>query len=317
MIPYGHSIKGRIYFDPSNPDGCRAFGEFDFHREDSSVRPDVTPIIVVERGNCSFVQKVRNIEHSGGAAGVVVDSKAEDVSYVIMSDDGTGSGIRIPSMLVGKRDGQKFMDFVQEYAFMPGGGTRKSGDDDGDDEMETNDDWKTPDREPTEAEKKKNDIFEQSLISIKFNMDKPDNRVEYDIWFTSTDDRALDFVDNFEEYDRFLGKKVLMTPHYVTFECNSCDDEFKKKECYGNGKYCAINHKDIKLDGIEILNEDLRQKCIYNNSLSASADVSPQIFWDYIKRIHSICPKYINEDCSRNTHKDLGIDYKTTMECVK
>jgi hypothetical protein len=37
--------------------------------------------------------KVRNIESAGGKVGIVVDEKTEDVQYVIMSDDGTGSGI--------------------------------------------------------------------------------------------------------------------------------------------------------------------------------------------------------------------------------
>ena len=28
----------------------------------------------------------------------------------------------------------------------------------------------------------------------EFDMVKPDNRVEYDIWYTSSNDRALDFI---------------------------------------------------------------------------------------------------------------------------
>jgi hypothetical protein len=58
-------------------------------------------------------------------------------------------------------------------------------------------------------------------------MENPDNWVEYDIWFTSTDDWALDFIDNFAEYDKLLGENVLMTPHYVTFDCSDCDASFK------------------------------------------------------------------------------------------
>lgn len=30
--------------------------------------------------------------------------------------------------------------------------------------------------------------IEQAQIIITFNMENPDNRVEYDIWYTSTDD---------------------------------------------------------------------------------------------------------------------------------
>jgi len=39
----------------------------------------ILPIIVVKRGDCSFVKKVRNIERAGGQAGIVIDDKIEDV----------------------------------------------------------------------------------------------------------------------------------------------------------------------------------------------------------------------------------------------
>jgi hypothetical protein len=44
---------------------------------------------------------------------------------------------------------------------------------------------------------------EQNQIAImaEFHMAKPDDRVEYDIWFTSSNDRALDFISDFSEYD--------------------------------------------------------------------------------------------------------------------
>jgi len=49
----------------------------------------------------------------------VIDDKAEDVQYVIMSDDGTGSGIRIPSMLIGKEDGKWLVSFMEKYGSTP------------------------------------------------------------------------------------------------------------------------------------------------------------------------------------------------------
>jgi len=63
------------------------------------------PFILADRGGCSFVTKVRNIEDGGAAVGIVIDSSDEDISTVVMKDDGTGAGIRIPSMLISKKDG--------------------------------------------------------------------------------------------------------------------------------------------------------------------------------------------------------------------
>ena len=51
--------------------------------------------------SCTFVQRTRNVAHSGGALAVIIDNKAELTRNVIMSDDGTGAGLQIPSMLIG------------------------------------------------------------------------------------------------------------------------------------------------------------------------------------------------------------------------
>jgi hypothetical protein len=97
-------------------------------------------------------------------------------------------------------------------------------------------------------------------------MDHPDNRVEYDIWYTSFDDRARDFIRDFFEFDKKLGKKVKMTPHFVSWPCPMCDSDFKKTECVSDGEYCASPNKYVEGDvkGRDIILEDLREKCVYN-----------------------------------------------------
>lgn len=97
----------------------------------------------------------------------------------------------------------------------------------------------------------------------EFVMEKPDNRVEYDLWFTSSNDRALDFISDFREYDQKFGDKVLFTPHYVFWKCPFCEEQYLKNDCYGNGKYCAVEPSNEEIRGREIILEDLRQKCLY------------------------------------------------------
>ena len=70
--------------------------------------------MVARRGSCTFVDKVRNAERAGATLLVVVDSRVENVTNVIMGDDGTGSGIRIPSMLIGKTDGETLIKFAKQ-----------------------------------------------------------------------------------------------------------------------------------------------------------------------------------------------------------
>jgi hypothetical protein len=64
------------------------------------------------RGNCKFVNKARNVEHAGGALAVIVDNLEEDVETIIPSDDGTGVGINIPTMLIDKAEGDHLIDFI-------------------------------------------------------------------------------------------------------------------------------------------------------------------------------------------------------------
>lgn len=53
------------------------------------------------------------MENIGVSVGIIIDDSDEDIENVIMSDDGTGGGIRIPSMLLGKTDGKKLIDFLK------------------------------------------------------------------------------------------------------------------------------------------------------------------------------------------------------------
>ena len=61
--------------------------------------------MIARRGECSFVQKVRNMENIGVAVSIIIDNRPEMIDEILMSDDGTGGGIRIPSMLIGSNDG--------------------------------------------------------------------------------------------------------------------------------------------------------------------------------------------------------------------
>jgi PA domain len=74
---------------------------------------DITPFFIVERGDCSFVKKVRNMENIGVAVGIIINDSDEDINNIVLSDDGTGGGLRIPSMLITKTDGKKLLDFIK------------------------------------------------------------------------------------------------------------------------------------------------------------------------------------------------------------
>ena len=169
------------------------------------------------------MEKVRNIEEAGAGMAIIVDNHVENVTNIIMSDDGSGAGLRIPSVLISKSDGDKIIDFIK-----------------------------------TASDDEKESLF---LVS-EFNIKRPDNRVEYDIWFSAPNDQALDFFQDFRQIDKRFGDKVLMTPRYVFWECKNCDNAFKNTHCFKDGSYCATSK--TKLTGQQVILEDLRQMCIYD-----------------------------------------------------
>lgn len=54
------------------------------------------------------------MENVGAGVGIVIDDHAETIDYVAMSDDGTGGGIRIPSVLISKTDGDKLLGWFNK-----------------------------------------------------------------------------------------------------------------------------------------------------------------------------------------------------------
>jgi hypothetical protein len=108
----------------------------------------ITPWVIADRGDCSFVEKVRNIEEAGAGLAIIIDNvHKENVTRIVMSDDGSGAGLRIPSMMINNADGEKILKFMQEA---------------------------------TQEE------LDSIRIVASFDMRRPDNRVEYDVWYSAT-----------------------------------------------------------------------------------------------------------------------------------
>jgi hypothetical protein len=144
---------GSLYFDENNQFGCDKFNNL------GNTENKESPIIIVKRGQCSFTMKVRNIEHAGGKLGIIVDEvDNEAMDSIIMVDDGTGNGIRIPSIMINKKEGEIILNYIIKAS---------------------------------EAEKK------QISIVTTFNIAKPSDHVKYDLWVSSSNERGLDFVKDF------------------------------------------------------------------------------------------------------------------------
>ena len=98
-----------------------------------------------------------------------------------MSDDGTGGGIRIPSMLIGQKDGDRLLNWLNNAS---------------------------------------EEDMQQLTILCEFVMPyNEDDTVSYDFWYTSSSDRALSFLEDFKQMDAKLKDMALFEPHFVFWEC--------------------------------------------------------------------------------------------------
>lgn len=156
----------------------------------------------------------------------------------------------------------------------------------------------------------------QLVVMAEFAMNKStDNQVSYDFWMTSSSNRALDFLEDFAPFQENLqeGDHVNFQPHYVFWECIGCEKRYLDNDCYGGGRYCAIEPTNDKIKGREIVLEDLRQKCLFN-SLKESGNTT--VWFDYLERVHATCYNTIDEFCSQKAHERLGLDWVLTQTCV-
>jgi hypothetical protein len=216
--------------------------------------PDISPFVLVNRGSCSFVTKARNVQKWGGRIAVIINNKAIDSpDRIIMIDDGTGADIQIPTVLISRESGDNLF------------------------------------AENAKAIENKEPI----ILALEFKIDNPDNRVEYDLYYSLGDIKALQILKELKPYHERLGSTVYFTPHFVV---NNISYNYLD-ECLFNGKYCmAVTDREyVKSTGKELLDEVVRQKCIYK---SVKDEENGNKFFSYIENIITFCNGTYTPDCS-------------------
>lgn len=106
---------------------------------------------------------------------------------------------------------------------------------------------------------------------------------------------------------------VQFTPHFVYWECKGCDAGYINKDCYSGGAYCAIEPNNKALNGRQIIQEDLRQKCLWNSLKEQS---QTEKWWKYVQRVHQTCFNVIDDICSQKAHEHLNLNWQTTHKCM-
>ena len=71
-------------------------------------------IILLQRNDCSFTQKSLNVEKEGGKLAIIMDNVVQDSGGLIMVDDGKGSHVSIPTVLINRIDGLQVLKYIED-----------------------------------------------------------------------------------------------------------------------------------------------------------------------------------------------------------
>lgn len=305
---YGSSIAQNVYYadqdfcDRSTIDSTKGYPVRT--DGDGNKLPWPTPfILMIDRGECTFVQKVRNAQSAGAAAVLIADSKCLctdkncspkvtgevcEKTEPIMADDSSGGDVTIPSMLMYRMDAEKIKDVLKDN--------------------------------------------KQVQVEMMWKLPKPDDRVEYDLYTTPANEVALEFVQKWGVVAQALGKRAYFTPHMYIYdgERSKCHDntgiDFCQGLCTNNGRYCATdpdNDLDGGISGSQVIVESLRRLCIWK--LHGEDDGIGTKFWDYHREFITRCsPKnckgescFGDPKCVKDALKHSKIKEKDVNQCME
>jgi hypothetical protein len=320
--PYGGNLVGTMVLPPSNNfDGCKRFNwtevaatiqqykaSIDSHssrddvlKEDEDAQSIKDFILLLQRGNCHFVEKVRHAQEISAIGVVIYDTSELRRSLPIMADDGSGGDIQIPSVLIHHDDASRLIQSMKTT---------------------------------------------KTIVMLNGDVPHPDNRVEYSLWLSSkTENQVLrTFIENFRFAAKELGKAVKFTPYYEVYEGDSWGCFGKELDStYGSncGKLCLYDEKfctydpegntTIGLDGNDVLEENLRQLCIFQYTetldtneavLNDTTSSSESLYWEYLVGFNQICnvlnatKDNFNQACSEKIQKQIGIPITIIQQCV-
>eukprot|EP01022_Parablepharisma_sp_SALTPOND_P001206 TRINITY_DN105834_c0_g1_i1.p1 TRINITY_DN105834_c0_g1~~TRINITY_DN105834_c0_g1_i1.p1 ORF type:complete len:300 (+),score=28.82 TRINITY_DN105834_c0_g1_i1:503-1402(+) len=227
----------------------------------------------------------------GGALTLIVNNKEhQNPENIIMIDDGTGLNVAIPTIMIGKEDGDQLIAAIKR----------------------TEESNKDPSR-------KKEFVVLLVDFEIVYSQKQfckqanPDDRVEYDIWYTSGDPKALEFIRQMRRYNQRLGKHALMTPHMMVWVCRYCKEPGNNCKRVGDVIYCPPPTSNSKLSGSTIIDMGLEELCIYD--IYKNQD-NAEKWWKYMDALHECKSNNFASGCVDSAKGKAGIDKAKLAGCI-
>jgi len=164
-------------------------------------------------------------------------------------------------------------------------------------------------------------------LEMSWSLPNPDDRVEYELWSTPTDEISKQLLLDFKPVSKALGDRAYFTPHSYIYDgvkthCQGSDGEdFCYTLCTNHGRYCATdpdNDLDKGISGADVVKESLRRLCIWKHY--GEEDGVGQVWWAYIEQFMDRCNTpdfFMNEACAKDCYKHAKIDVKKIDDCMR
>lgn len=85
--PYGSVILGKVIV-PKGTGAVLGCEPFELFGEDEKFDPEARAIVLLERGVCFFVTKVKNAEFAGASAVILINNDDTDPETIVLTDNG-------------------------------------------------------------------------------------------------------------------------------------------------------------------------------------------------------------------------------------
>lgn len=293
---YGDRVLGRLVWGQSKGHHHCSKEDYDvpepdtIHTEEKShAQARLINIVMVRRGECTFVTKVRIAAEKGAHAVIIVDKEnsqltSNDLQNIIVADDGYGSTITIPSILISRFDGEllintaKSKEVVVELA------------------------W---------------DIPTDRVVAIDLWMSSASHDSQAFLQKFTDPRKTLNEVVKFTPHYHVFSADPTLSGYSGL--CWDHEAKYCAEDPDGSGL----------VTGKEVLEEDVRQLCIHQlTRVPRHRDTRPTVFyaekwWDYVKLLGERCPvdaedanKRFGKTCSEGVMVSVGIDAPAVQQCI-
>lgn len=290
--PYGYTISGSVAYSVSNKNADLACNYDLLNQEYAPLlnNTDKRLIVMVDRGDCFFVEKVQNIQKLGALAAIIInDQPNQKVEDIIMSGNPT-MDIVIPAILISREDGTKLKEYMIQNP-----------------EKQLNFDI------DFQIEHKSNtvtvDVFTTELNDAVYNL------------FAEFEAREIPDKLGNNFYNINLAKNLKFNHHFLTFQDYQFDSNVKQRtssdKCLGGGKYCLFQEYEnpVSSNPKESVRLNILFRCF---NIDANKKSRIDLYFKSLNNFYTQCirspVKDVSLSCAYKTMFFNDVDIKTCYD---